>query len=119
MTCEASALNVAATLFTQPPDYYAMKSITTQVRNGGRQLSAISRVPSLAAITGCVGRTTPMLSGHVQPLRAKWSKPSSEPVPHLISYYMCTGLTPSLAAPHWCSRTLVVPLPSAMFTSSV
>ena len=34
VTCQATALDVAATLFTQPPDYHAMKSITTQVPSG-------------------------------------------------------------------------------------
>ncbi len=44
MTCEASALDVAATLFTQPPDYYAMKSITTQVGKAACRLSITLRV---------------------------------------------------------------------------
>jgi hypothetical protein len=32
VTCNASSLDVAATLFTQPPDYHAMKNVTTQAR---------------------------------------------------------------------------------------
>ena len=37
VTCQAPSINAAATLFTQPSDYEAMKNITTQVDHYSHQ----------------------------------------------------------------------------------